>query len=142
MTTGLLAALLGALVLGFEEGLRRFYPARETWRRLRSRHGRRAVRAMRERMEAVAVSRLPRRLAEVLLAIMIVWVASASLLDKRWYEVVADVLPYVLVGVALVRTPSGLAAITLRMRDYEREVGEDPDGPLNGEDGGPEVIAL
>jgi hypothetical protein len=145
MTSGSIAALIAALALGFAEGLGRFYPSRTTWRRLRSMHGRRAVRAMRERLENVSRSRVPRFLAVVLLGLVIGWIASASLLDKRWYEVVMDVLPYLFIGIAVLRTPPITRAMAQRMRDYERDVGEDPDKPLDvdyPEEGGPTAVAL
>ena len=142
MTTGAVAALVAVLALGFIEGMRRFYPSRATWARLRSKHGRRAIRAMRERLEAAADARTTRLLAEALLGLVIVWVAVASLLDKRWYEVVLDVLPYVIVGIALVRTPGALRRISERIKDYERDIGEDPDQDYGTGDGGPAAIAL
>lgn len=142
MGTGVVAALIAVLTLAFEEGMRRFYPSKTTWLRLRSKHGRRAVRAMRLRMEATADYRLTRALATTLLGLTIVWVAIASLLDKRWYEVVLDVLPYVLVGLALIRTPSSLRRIADRMKEYERDHGEDPDRDYETGDGGPAAIAL
>jgi hypothetical protein len=141
MTTAAVAALTAVLALGFVEGMRRFYPARATWARLRSRHGRRAVRAMRERFETAAASRLPRVLAIVLLALVAIWMAAAPVLDKRWYEVALDSLPYAFVSVALLRTRGTLRVIAQRMRDYERDAGEDPDDDLDfGE--GTDVIAL
>lgn len=97
---------------------------------------------MRERVEQTAENRLTRLLATALLMLVIAWVASAPLLDKRWHEVVLDVLPYALVGVALLRTPSSLRVIGERMREYEREFGEDPDAGYGGGDGGPAAIAL
>lgn len=142
MVSGLVAGLIAVLVLGFEEGMRRFYPSKQTWLRLRSRNGRRAVRAMRERLEETAENRMTRRLANALLGLSILWVASASLLDKRWHEVVLDVLPYALVGIALVRTPGGLKKVAERMRKYERDHGEDPDSEFGSGDGGPAAIAL
>ena len=147
MASSAVAALVAVLALGVVEGFGRFYPSRQTWRRLRSARGRLAVRLMRERFEATADNRAPRRLAELLLGLSIVWIATASLLDKRWYEVVADVLPYVFVFVALLRMPSLLRQVSERMKEYERSVGEDPDEPwqtdpsTNG-DGGPTTIAL
>lgn len=143
MTTGLIATLVAVLVMAFVDGLRRFYPSRQTWRRLRSTRGRLAVRIMRERYEAAAEQKAFRWLAEVLAGLMIVWIAVASLLDKRWYEVVTDVLPYVFVGIALFRMPGTLRAIAERMKDYERSVGEDPDEDWRetGEDG-PTALAL
>lgn len=142
MVSGLVAGLIAVLVLGFEEGMRRFYPSKATWLRLRSRHGRRAVRAMRERLAQTAENRITRRLATALLMLVIVWVATAPLLDKRWHEILLDVLPYVLVGFALLRTPSTLRVIAERMRQYERDYGEDPDTPYGTGDGGPAAIAL
>ena len=147
MTSAIIAALLAVLVLGFVEGLGRFYPALQTWRRLRVANGNRAVRKMRERFESSAENKTPRKLALVMMILVVVWIGTASLLDKRWYEVVADVLPWVVVGVALFRTPKILGAIGERMREYEKEVGEDPDADVNdlfdgGGDGGPTAIAL
>jgi hypothetical protein len=142
MATGVLAALLAVLVLGFVEGLRRFYPAHEAWWRIRRTHGRRAARAMRERYEAAAGRSTPRRLATLLLCLVITWIAVASLLDKRWNEVLLDVTPYVFIWVALLRTPGALSAIAERMRRYERSAGEDPDAGLDEGDGGPTSIAL
>ena len=143
MTSGFIASSIAALALAFAEGLGLFYPARKTWVRLRSLHGRRAVRAMRERLEATARNNLPRFLALALLALVIGWVASASLLDKRWYEVVMDVLPYSFVCLLMVRMPVILSRIAKRMRDYERSVGEDPDVPIIDQEGdGPTALAL
>ena len=99
------------------------------------------MRAMRERFEAAADRRPPRILFTLLLGLAIVWVAAASLLDKRWWEVVMDVLPYVIVLAALIRTPVTLRKIAERMRDHERDAGIDPDAPLEG-DGGPTALAL
>lgn len=142
MVSGLVAGLVAVLVLGFEEGMRRFYPSKATWLRLRSRNGRRAVRAMRERLVQTADNKITRALASALIMLVIVWVATAPLLDKRWHEVVLDVLPYALVCVALLRTPSTLRIIAERMRRYEREFGEDPDEAYGAGDGGPAAIAL
>jgi hypothetical protein len=143
MTSGFIASTIAALALGFAEGLGRFYPARKTWIRLRSLHGRRAVRAMRERLEATARRRLPRILALALLGLVIAWIASASLLDKRWYEVIMDVLPYCFIVIIMVRAPVILRSIAERMKDYERGVGENPDVPLIDHGGdGPTALAL
>mgnify|MGYP006160342369 CR=1 FL=1 len=147
MTSAVIAVLISGLALAFVEGLGHFYPAKKTWWRLRSTHGRKAVRAMRERVEAMASRRTPSLLAEILLGLLVVWVAISPLLDKRWYEVIADVLPWVVVGVALYRTPTILGAIGERMREYEKEVGEDPDADVNDlfdgpGDGGPSALAL
>lgn len=131
MATGIAAAFLAVLTLSFVEGLGRFYPAKTAWRRLRRQRGRRSVRAMRERFEAAAARKTGRKLAFVLLCLLAAWVASASLLDKRWYEVVADAFPSLIVLWALVRVPAALGEIAERMKGYERETGEDPDAPLD-----------
>jgi hypothetical protein len=140
MASGALAALVATLVLGFVEGLARFYPARQTWRRLRRARGRESVRAMRARFEAAGRRRAPRILSQLLIGLVIVWVAAASLLDKRWWEVVADVLPYAICYAALLRTPVALRRVAERMRDYERDAGEDPDADPG--EGGPTAIAM
>lgn len=144
MTSAVIAVLIAGLTLAFVEGLGYFYPARKTWWRLRRTHGRKAVRAMRERVEEVADRRTPRALAEVLLGFMAIWIAISPLLDKRWYEVAVDAFPYVFVGIALFRSRPSLKAIAARMRDFEREAGEDPDKPLfdDGGDGDATAIAL
>jgi hypothetical protein len=95
---------------------------------------------MRERFEAAAAHRPQKALTTLLLGLVIAWVAAASLLDKRWWEVVLDVLPYAIVLAALLRTPSVLDKIADRMKDREREAGHDPDEPL--EDDGPTALAL
>jgi hypothetical protein len=133
MRTGYIAALIAALTLGFAEGLGRFYPSRKTWERLRSSQGRAAVRAMRERMEAASHRRTPYVIAGFLGALVIVWIAVASLLDKRWWEVLVDVFPYAIVAIAVLRVPAILKAIARRMKSYEEDVGEDDTR------GGPEV---
>lgn len=143
MTTALIAALIAVFVLGFVEGLRGFYPSRPTWQRLRRTKGRLAVRLMRERVEAMAARGRPRVILEILAGLVIIWIAVASLLDKRWYEVVTDILPYLIVGVAVFRLPGALSAIGERMKTYERDAGEDPDEDWrDGGDEGPAVIAL
>jgi hypothetical protein len=141
MTTAGIAALIAVLALGFIEGLRRFYPSRETWRRLRRRRGARAVRAMRERFEIAGARRVPARLVELLLGLVIVWIALAGWLNKEWYEVALDALPYVIVLVTIFRTPGTLFAVGERMREYEKEAGEDPDLTPEDEDG-PTALAL
>lgn len=92
---------------------------------------------MRERLEHGAEHGSHRIVAEILAVLVIVWIAIASLLDKRWYEVVTDLLPYVFVGVAILRVPGAMRAIAQRMKEYEREAGEDPDEDWrdDGEDG-------
>ena len=144
MASAVIAVLIAGLTLAFVEGLGYFYPARKTWMRLRSQNGRAAVRAMRERIEDLASRRTPSLLAELLLGLLIVWVAAAPLLDKRWYEVAIDALPYAFVGLALLRSRPSLRAIAERMKGYERETGEDPDKPFfdDGGDGDPTAIAL
>jgi hypothetical protein len=141
MTTGIIAALVAVLAWAFVEGFGRFYPARQTWLRIRRLRGREAVRRMRERFEAASDKQMGRRLSMLVLALLIVWIASASLLDKRWYEVVADVLPSCIVAVALLRVPPALRSVSERMKGYERDAGDDPDAPLGG-DGGPTALAL
>lgn len=143
MTTGLIAALVAVLALGFVEGWRRFYPSRPTWKRLRRTKGRLAVRLMRERFEQGAERGSHRVVAEVLAGLVIVWIAVSSLLDKRWYEVLTDLIPYVLVGIAVFRVPGGMREIAERMKEYEREVGEDPDEDWRdlGDDG-PTALVL
>jgi hypothetical protein len=84
-------------------------------------------------------------LALVLLLLVAVWVATSSLLDKYWYEVALDSLPYAFVSIALLRIPGALRAMAERMREFERSVGEDPDkefDDLDGGDGGPTAVAL
>ncbi|HVL64797.1 MAG TPA: hypothetical protein VM573_06465 [Actinomycetota bacterium] len=128
MASAIVATLISVLALGLVEGMRRFYPARRTWLRLRSMHGRRAVRAMRERFEAAAERRTPRLLAAALMVLVVVWVVIASpALDKYWYETALDALPYAFVAVALLRVPAMLRGVAERMRGFEREMGEDPD---------------
>lgn len=141
MTTALIASFAAVVAFGFLEGLGRFYPARKTWWRLRRTRGRSAVVLMRARCERAADPRLARRLASVLLALVVAWIGAASLLDKRWHEVVFDVAPYLIVCVALLRTPRAMRSIAERMKQYERDAGEDPDEADRGEDG-PEVLAL
>jgi hypothetical protein len=143
VTTAGVSALIAVLMLGFVEGMRRFYPAKATWIRLRSRHGRRAVRAMRERFEAAASSRVPRLLAGGLMVLVVAWVAAAPALDKRWYEVALDALPYAFVSLAFVRVPNALRSMAARIRDYEKDSGEDPDKDLDDYgNGDPSSIAL
>ena len=141
MTSGAIAALGAALAWAFIEGAGRLYPSKETWARLRRTRGLGAVRAMRERFEAAGTHKPPTRLLTLLLALVIVWVAAASLLDKRWWEVVIDVLPYAMVYATFLRTPVVLRKIGARMKERERDAGFDPDAPLGG-DGGPTALAL
>jgi hypothetical protein len=126
--------------LGFLELFGRMYPARELWWRLRRSGGREMVRKMRERYEGASTRRTPLLLALVMLALIATWAATSSLLDKRWYEVVTDLLPAAIVIVALIRTRSVLRLVAERMKKYEREAGDEPDAPL--EDGGPSALAL
>ena len=140
MATSFVAAIMALAALGFLELFGRIYPARELWWRLRRARGRESLRKMRERYEGAAARRTPIVLAIVMLALVATWVATSSLLDKRWYEVVTDSLPAVIVLVALLRTPSILRGVAERMKVYEREAGDEPDAPM--EDGGPSAIAL
>lgn len=141
MTSAILASFAAIAALGFLEGFGRFYPARKTWWRLRRTRGRSAVILMRARVERAADPQLSRRLAGLMVVLVIVWIGTASLLDKRWHEVLFDVIPYVIVSIALVRTPYVLRSVADRMKGYEKDAGEDPDAPLPGEDG-PEAVAL
>jgi hypothetical protein len=141
MTTGIVAALVAVLTWGFVEGFGRFYPAKQTWWRMRKARGREGVRAVRERFEQASHRKIGRRLLVFVFALLIVWIASASLLDKRWYEVVADAAPSIIVALALLRVPSALEAIAERMKDFERDAGDDPDAPMGG-DGGPTALVL
>lgn len=141
MTTGVIATLTATLALAFVEAMGRFYPAYRTWLRLRSRHGRRAVRAMRTRFERAAAARTGQRIAFGLLALIFLWVAVAGWLDKRWHEVLLDVSPYVFVGIALLRIPAVLNKIAERMRKYESDMGEDPDSDID-HGTGPDALAL
>jgi hypothetical protein len=142
MTTGMIAALAAVVALGFVEGIRRFYPSRQTWQSLRRKRGRLAVRLMRERAQAVADRGAPRVIAETLAGLAIIWIAVASLLDKRWTEVVTDIFPYLVVGIAVVRVPGALRAVAERMKGYESDVGEDPEADWREGDGGPTALAL
>jgi len=143
MTSGIIAALVAILVYSVIEGLGNFYPAKATWLRLRRMRGRYAVRRMRERIEEASRKNPARRLAIVLLILVAIWVASASLLDKRWFEVVADAAPSLVVTLALLRIPAVLDSVAERMKQHERDAGEDPDKPLHEPgDGGPQVLAL
>jgi hypothetical protein len=141
MASGIIAALVAIVALGFVEGLGAFYPAADTWRRLRRQNGRRAVRAMRERFEAAAARRTPRVLAGAMGILVAAWIAVApSLLDKFWYEVLLDVTPYVVVTVSLLRLSRALKRVAERMRTYERDAGEDPDRGYD--EGGPAALSL
>ncbi|HWC14632.1 MAG TPA: hypothetical protein VG929_08550 [Actinomycetota bacterium] len=139
MTSAIVAISMAALVWAFVEGLGRFYPSKAAWLRIRSRHGRRVARSMRERFEAVADAGTPRWLTILLAVLVVGWIASASLLDKRWWEVVMDVAPYVLVGGAFLRLPKVMRKIAERMKDYEKDF---PDPDHEEGDGGAAVIAL
>ena len=141
MDTGIIAIGTAFLAWAFVEGIGSFYPSKAAWLRIRSRHGRRVARAMRERFETGAERGTPRWLTIVLAGLVGGWIASASLLDKRWWEVVLDVLPYALVGAAFLRIPTIMRKVADRMKAFERDLGEDPDSDLNG-DGGATAIAL
>jgi predicted membrane chloride channel (bestrophin family) len=142
MASGVIASLAAALVLGFVEGMARFYPARRAWLRMRRINGRRAMRRFRERIEAAAESRASRALAGVLLALVAAWIAVSGLLDKRWYEVLLDVLPYGLVSAALLRMRPAMRRVAERMRDYEEDHGDRPDEDWDEGQGGPAELAL
>ena len=142
MDSAIIASGTAFLAWAFVEGLGSFYPSRAAWLRIRSRHGRRVARAMRERFEAGAERGTPKWLTTVLIVLVGGWIASASLLDKRWWEVVLDVLPYALVGAAFLRIPPVMHKVAERMRRYEKDIGEDPDSDLDDGDGGVAVIAL
>ncbi|MDQ3986907.1 MAG: hypothetical protein M3280_10490 [Actinomycetota bacterium] len=139
MRSSLIATLAAALSLGFVEAFGRFYPARATWMRLRRARGWLAMRRMRERIEAGAGRRTSRILAGVLVVLVATWIAVASLLDKRWWEVALDLVPYAIVGVALLRVGPALRAVAKRMRDYEHEFGDDLEPDV---DFPPDEIAL
>lgn len=144
MTTAIIASFAAVVALGFLEGVGRFYPARKTWWRLRRTRGRSAVVLMRARCERAADPGLARRLASLMVALVVVWIGIASLLDKRWHEVLWDVTPYLIVSIALLRTPHILRSVADRMKGYEKDAGEDPDEPGSmGRNGnGPEAVAL
>jgi hypothetical protein len=143
MPTAVVAALVASLALGFVELLGRLYPSAEAWTRLRRTRGREAVRAMRERFERAGERRPPKLLRTLLLALVIAWIAAAPVLDKRWHEVALDVSPYVIVYAALWRMPPALRQVAERMKDRERDAGEDPDDDGRGfGDGGPTALAL
>lgn len=142
MTTGIVAIAVALIVYTFVEVLGRTYPSHSTWRRLRVRRGRYSTRRMRERFEEAGSSRAGRRLLAVLVGLSVVWVGAASLLDKRWYEVVADVAPSLIVTLALLRLPPALLASAERMKDYERRAGEDPDKPFEDDGEEPPEVAL
>ncbi len=132
MISAVVAAVAAMFALVFVEGLRVVYPSKETWLRLRRIRGRAAVKSMRQRFEAASLRRVPRLLVEILLGLVIIWTAAASLLDKRWYEVLLDALPYAIVLLALVRTPTALFAVAERMKGYERDAGDEPESPNRG----------
>jgi hypothetical protein len=139
MASGVIAALIAVLALGFVEGLRRFYPSKTTWMRLRRVNGRRAVRAMRKRFESAGRRRTPTVLAGVLLALVpLIWIASVAQLHSRWYEAARDVTPYAFVAIALLRTPGALRTVAARMKEYEKESGDEAED----DDVGSDVIAL
>ncbi len=142
MASAFVAAFLALLSLVFVEGMARVYPPHTTWMRLRSKHGRRAVWAMRRRFEAAIEEGFSRKLLTLLVALVLVWVAVASLLDKRWQEVVVDLTPYLVIGLALARVPHALREVVARMKRYEDEAGDDPDREIEPGDGGPSAIAL
>lgn len=143
MGSAIIAIGTAFIAWGFVEGFGSFYPSKAAWLRIRSRHGRRAARAMRKRFEAGAERGTQRWLTIALCTLVAGWIASAGLLDKHWWEVALDVLPYALVGVAFLRLPKMMGRIAERMRDYEKDAGEDPDSDYDDEgEGGVAVMAL
>jgi hypothetical protein len=129
--SGLAAVFLAALAWAFIELFARLYPSRETWARMRKEYGRSGVQGLRERIEAAARTRAARYVLVFMGVLVIAWIASASLLDKRWWEVALEVLPYAIIGGALLRAPGALRSVAARMRDYERASGDDQGpGPL------------
>lgn len=117
---------MAALVLAFVEALGRFYPSRELWWRLRRTRGREAVRRMRERYDAAVDQRASMWFALSLLGVVAVQLATMHWLHLRWFQVVINLLPALFIAVALLRVPHALRAIVERMKDYEREAGDDP----------------
>lgn len=73
MTTAIIASFAAVVALGFLEGVGRFYPARKTWWRLRRTRGRSAVVLMRARCERAADPGLARRLASLMVSLVVVW---------------------------------------------------------------------
>lgn len=142
MGSAIIAIGTAFIAWGFVEGLGSHYPSKTAWLRIRSRHGRRAARAMRKRFEAGADRGTPKWLTIALSVLVAGWVASAGLLDKHWWEVVLDVLPYALVGIAFLRLPKMMGKIAERMRGYEKDLGEDPDKDYDDGEGGVAVMAL
>lgn len=132
MNSSFIASLLAVAAVGFLEIFGRYYPARELWWRIRRSRGREAVRRMRERFEGAAARRTSRILGALLVVLVAAWAGTSSLLDKRWYQVVGDSLPAVIVAVALFRTPNVLKSVAERMKAYERQAGDEPDAPSDG----------
>lgn len=98
---------------------------------------------MRERFAEAGTARVGRTLTIAIFALIAVWVGLAGVLDKRWYEVVADAAPSLIVALALLRVPAALRAVAERMVAHERDAGEDPDWPLDdGDTAGPEGLAV
>jgi hypothetical protein len=142
VTSGLVAIAVALLSWAFVEGLGHLYPSRATWRKLRRVRGRAHVRRMRERFQEAGDRRSGRKLALALVLLVVIWVGVSGWLDKKWYEVVADAAPSSIVLLSLLRLPASLRAIAERIKEYEREAGEDPDEPIGEDGGGPEVLAL
>jgi hypothetical protein len=97
---------------------------------------------MRERFQEAGDRRSGRKLALALVLLVVIWVGVSGWLDKKWYEVVADAAPSSIVLLSLLRLPASLRAIAERIKEYEREAGEDPDEPISEDGNGPEVLAL
>ncbi len=94
------------------------------------------------RFEDLADSGIAPKISIVLLALVAVWIAAAPALDKYWYEVAVDALPYPFIAIALLRAPGSLRKIAERIRTYERDIGEDPERDLGDDGPGPTELAL
>ncbi len=82
---------------------------------------------MRERYEAASKQRASLWFALSLLAVVAAQLATIHLLHLHWYQVVINLLPAFFVAIALLRVPHALRGITERMKDYEKEAGDDPE---------------
>jgi hypothetical protein len=69
------------------------------------------------------------------------WLAGQSLLEQRWWELVLQLVPYVIVYAAVVRTPGAMAKAGARMKRYEDEAGDEDAGD-EADEGGPSELAL
>ena len=93
---------------------------------------------MRERYEAASNQRASLWFAVSLLAVVAAQIATIHWLHLHWYQVVINLLPALFAAVALLRTPHALRAIVERMKNYEREAGDDPEAGW----GDPAVVTL